>query len=163
MGTTTPLCRRCLADAPQDARAAVASVEDIQITSNPGTDGAYEGGDTIQVYVQFTEPAFRDLTKPMPQIKVKTGTRTRVAYYNSGSSTTQWYFSFTVGSGSASNDMDGIEVVQNTLAPASAIRDTHSFGFKAASLGHGTYSFPNHKVDTLDPTVSSISITSSAG
>ena len=147
---------------PQDARA-VASVENITITSDPGTDGAYEGGDTIEVYVQFTAAAFRDATKPMPYIKVKTGTRTRTAYYDRGSSRTQWYFNFTVGSGSASNDMDGIEVIQNTLAPASAIRDTHSFGFKAASLGHDTYTFPNHKVDTLDPTLNSIAITSSAG
>ena len=147
---------------PQDGLA-VAYVQNITITSNPGTDGYYEPGDRIEVYVQFSSAVFRDTTHADPEIKVTTGTRERTAYYDRGSSTTQWYFDFTVGSGSASDDQDGIAIVANSLAHANSIRDSKWLGTKAANLGHDAYSFPNHKVDTLTPTLSSVAITSSAG
>ena len=147
---------------PEDARA-VAYVQNITITSNPGTDGYYEAGDRIEVYVQFSSAVFRDTTHATPEIKVTTGTRERTAYYDRGVARHNGILiSLSVPEVLQTIRM-GLRLSQ-TPSPLRVRSGTVSgLEQKQQTWGHSAYSFPNHKVDTLTPTLSSVAVTSSAG
>ena len=86
-----------------------ASIDMVEITSDPGIDSNYATGDDIEVTATF-DLAVAVTGKPRIEVRLGTGSPTgRWAEYASGSATTALVFSYTVLATDES-DTDGIEV-----------------------------------------------------
>ena len=72
------------------------TVESLAITSNPGSDQTYAAADEIEVTVTFSETVEVEGT---PQLRLKVGTRTRTAGYDSGTGTAALVFAYEVADG----------------------------------------------------------------
>ena len=128
------------------AQTTAPTVSTVAVTSNPGTDGGYAAGDTIEVGLTFDQGV--DVTgKPLVTLNI--GGQVKSAYYKSTSGT-QLLFSYTVVEGD--NDSDGIEVVANSLSLYGGTI-TSSGDSSDAALGHPTHHAPAHLVDGTYPEV----------
>ena len=128
------------------AQSAAPTVSAVVVTSNPGDDGGYAIGETIEVTLTFSEAV---TVVGTPRITLDIGGAYGAAEY-SGAGTTpgQLRFSYTVAAGD--EDRDGIAVVANSLAlNGGAIRA----GATSASLTHAALQANDHKVDGIAPTV----------
>ncbi len=125
------------------------AVSGVAITSNPGADGAYTAGDTIQVGLTF-DRAVNVTGTPRLQIKMDPGFGEKWANYASGDGTANLTFSYTVVSGN--NSPRGIAVLQDTLElNGGTIKSTLSSA-EDANLAHtGLAHDANHLVDTSEP------------
>ena len=139
----------------------LAGVEKISITSDPGDDETYKIGEEIQVTVKFSG-SVKVQVGTNAGLQVKIGSRVYSAFYRSGSGSTKLVFPVTpILAGSDSNDTDGIEIVANSLN--GNIKGGVLF-LNDENLTHSAYGpFSGHKVDSVKPTVSGVSISSSAG
>ena len=128
------------------AQSAAPTVSAVVVTSNPGDDGGYAIGETIEVTLTFSEAV---TVVGTPRITLDIGGAFGAAEY-SGAGTTpgQLRFSYTVAAGD--EDRDGIAVVANSLAlNGGAIRA----GATSATLTHAALQANDHKVDGIAPTV----------
>ena len=128
------------------AQSAAPTVSALVVTSNPGDDGGYAIGETIEVTLTFSEAV---TVVGTPRITLDIGGAYGAAEY-SGAGTTpeQLRFSYTVAAGD--EDRDGIAVVANSLARnGGSIRA----GATNASPTHAALQANDHKVDGIAPTV----------
>ena len=123
------------------------------------TNNYYVENDIIEVTATFSENVTVNTTGGTPQLTLKVGTADETANYASGTGTKKLVFQYTVVSGDA--DADGIEIEADKLSRnGGTIKDA---GGNAATLTHTALAEQeSHKVDTTAPTVSSLSITSTA-
>ena len=128
------------------------TVSGVSITS-AAVNGVYKVGETIQATVSFSEVVS---VLDVPQLTLSIGGVDKSAVYISGSGTMQLIFGYTVVSGD--EDVDGIEIGADQLF--GTITDATG---NAAILTHAALGVqPLHRVDTMAPTVSGVSITSAA-
>ena len=137
-----------------------ASIDDIAITSDPGSDAIYGTGDTIEATVTFdgvvhvTDEPRLTLTVGTP-IGVLLGIAARDAVYTRGSGSKTLVFAYTVAAGD--NDPDGVSIAADSLVlDGGAIDDGDD---KAALLSHDEVGAQSgHRVDTVAPALSDISV-----
>ena len=138
--------------------AAPPTVSSVKLTSTAGNhNNTYKKDDTIQATVTFSKNVNVTGT---PQLTLKVGTANKTANYASGSGTRKLVFAYTVASGDT--DTDGIEIAANQLSLNSGtIKDGNG---NPATLTHAAVAANYyHKVDGVVPTISSVSVTSTAG
>ena len=121
----------------------------IELTSDPGGDGTYAIGDTIEVKVTFSEAVTVDTTSGTPNFALKVGNQTRKADVDSGSGTTGLVFKYTVVEGD--EDTDGIEIEAGAIELNGG---TIKVGTTDAMLSYVAVAADSeHKVDGVRPTV----------
>ena len=127
------------------AQIAGPTVTMVAVASDPGSDGGYAIGDTIDVALTFSQAV---TVTGAPQLTLDVGGQQRQALYSEGSSTTRLVFSYTVASGD--EDTNGFAVVANSLAlNGGTIRADNV----DATLTHAALQAGGHKVDGIAPTV----------
>ena len=125
------------------AQTTAPTVSTVAVTSNPGTDGTYALGDTIEVGLTFSEAV---TVTGAPYLLIDVGGTNRRADYNSGTGATQLKFQYTVLAGD--DDDDGIAVVENSLTlNGGTIVATDDA--TAATLDHAALTTTAHKVDIV--------------
>ncbi len=128
------------------------SLQNIAITSNAGDDNIYTIGDTIILETTFNE----NVTSADAKIKINIGGEIKELDINSSNSN-KLIFNYIVQNGD--NDTNGISVVANSLS--GDIKDTFNNSASALDLAFVIlYDNINHKVDTTQPKITSISFTS---
>ena len=123
------------------AQSAAPTVSAVVVTSNPGDDGGYAIGETIEVTLTFSEAV---TVVGTPRITLDIGGAHGAAEY-SGAGTTpgQLRFSYTVAAGD--EDRDGIAVVANSLALNGGSHPRRRR--PDATLTHAALQANDHKVD----------------
>ena len=130
------------------AQATTPAVSTVAITSDPGTDDTYALGDTIEVGLTFDEAV---TVTGAPYLLIDVGGTNQRASYQSGSTTAQLLFRYTVLAGD--DDDDGIGVVTNSLTlNGGTIVATDDA--TAAILDHAALTTTDHKVDIISELVS---------
>ena len=131
------------------------TISSIDITSDPGDDGAYGIGDSIVVEVTFSKGVIITGT---PQLFLGIGDKSQVADY-SAVSTDSLLVSFLAQVLEGHNDSNGISIDANKLTlNDGTIKDQYD---NNADLTHDAVaSDSEHKVDGVSPTISSIEFTS---
>ena len=129
------------------------TVSSVAITST-ATNNYYKQNDIIEVTVTFSENV---TVTDTPQLTLTVGSSDKTLAYERGSGTTKLLFDYAVAS--ADEDTDGISVKADSLKLNSGtIKDAAN---NDATLTHTALTDQaSHKVDTTQPTVSSLSITS---
>ena len=126
----------------------------IAITS---TTAPYMEGEVVQATVTFTENV---IVTGAPQLAIQIGSATKKADYTSGTGTPALVFEYTVVTGDT--DADGFSIAANALTLNSGtIKD--AAGNNAGLTHTGVPASASYKVDAVQPALSSIQITSSAG
>ena len=130
---------------------APASIAQITITSDAGSDDTYKAGDTIQATVKFNGGVNINTKNGTPYLTLKIGTAGKNAAYTSGTGTTALVFAYTVAAGDT--DTDGIEIEANKLSLNSGTITDVDTG-KATDLKHAALNAQaSHKVDTIVPKI----------
>ena len=125
------------------AQTTTPAVSTVAVTSDPGTDDTYALGDAIEVGLTFDEAV---TVTGDPYLLIDVGGTNRRASYQSGSTTTQLLFQYTVLAGD--DDADGIAVVANSLTlNGGSIGATDDA--TAAALAHAALATTVHKVDIV--------------
>ena len=132
------------------------TVESLGITSNPGSDQTYAAADEIEVTVTFNETVEVEGT---PQLRLKVGTRTRTAGYDSGTGTAALVFSYEVADGD--EDTVGVSIEAGRIAlNGGTIEDEAE---NAAVLDHRVVTpQADHKVDGVRPSFQSAAVDGSS-
>ena len=117
----------------------------LAISSNPGSDQTYAAGDEIEVTVTFSEPVDVEGT---PQLRLRVGTRTRTAGYETGTGTASLVFGYEVADGD--EDTGGVSIEAGRIAlNGGTIEDE---GDNPADLDHEAVApQAGHKVDGVRP------------
>ena len=144
-----------------------ASIDMVEITSDPGMDSNYATGDDIEVTATFDQ-AVAVTGKPRIEVLLGTGSPTgRWAEYASGSATTALVFSYTVLVTDES-DTDGIEVGDTATFSADNV-DLNGGTIKVAATGEDASlsyaplsSDSGHRVNWARPTLTG-AVTSTDG
>ena len=120
-------------------------VESLGITSNPGSDQTYAAEDEIEVRVTFSETVEVEGT---PQLRLRVGSRTRTAGYESGTGTAVLVFGYEVAEGD--EDTDGVSIEAGRIAlNGGTIEDEAD---NPAELAHGAVApQAGHQVDGVRP------------
>ena len=121
------------------------TVRSLAITSNPGSDQTYAEGDEIEVTVRFSETV---VVTGTPQMRLRVGSRTRTASYDSGTGTAALVFAYEVADGD--EDTDGVSIEANRLSlNGGTIEDAAD---NPADLAHEAVAAQaGHKVDGVRP------------
>ena len=129
-------------DTPDTTPPAVSS---LAITSNPGADQTYAAEDIIEVTMTFEETVEVEGT---PQLRLRVGTRTRTAGYDSGTGTAALVFGYEVADGD--EDTGGVSIEAGRIAlNGGTIKDEAE---NAADLDHEAVAAQSgHKVDGVRP------------
>ncbi len=127
------------------AQSEAPTVTAVAIASDPGTDGGYAIGDSIEVALTFSQAVTVTGT---PRVTLDVGNQDRPASYSEGSSSARLVFSYTVAAGD--EDTDGIAVKANSLALNGG---TIRAGATDAALPHAALQANDQKVDGIAPTV----------
>lgn len=135
----------------------------VSSVSSSSSDGTYKAGDSVAVTVTFNEAV---TVTGAPQLTLETGTTDRNASYSSGTGTTTLTFNYTVVAGDSSADLDYVTTSSLTLN-GGTIQDSaeNNATLTLASPGSAN-SLGNAKaiiIDTIAPTVSSVSSSTSDG
>ena len=131
------------------------TISSIDITSDPGDDGAYGIGDSIVVEVTFSKGVIITGT---PLLSLDIGEKSQQADY-SAVSTDSLLVSFLIRVVEDNNDSNGISIGANKLTlNGGSIKD--QYGNDADLTHDAVASDSEHKVDGVRPTVSSIEFTS---
>ena len=134
--------------ADDDTKAGAPAVTAVEITSDPGRDGAYAQGDEIEVTVRFDKHV---IVTGAPQLLLTVGTATRQAVYRPERSGGEvLVFTYTVAGGDA--DADGLRIDANGLRlGGGAVRDRAG---QDAVLGHAAVEdAAERRVDGVAPAV----------
>ena len=86
-------------------------VSSLAITSNPGSGQIYAAGDEIEVTASFSETVEVEGT---PQLRLRVGSRTRTADYDSGTGTAALVFGYEVADGD--EDTSGVSIEAGRIA-----------------------------------------------
>ena len=131
-------------------------VESLAIGSNPGSDRTYAAGDEIEVTVTFSETV--EVTGT-PQLRLRVGSRTRTAGYESGTGTAALVFGYEVDEGD--EDSDGVSIEANRLTlNGGTIKDE---GDNPAELAHEAVAAQaGHQVDGVRPAFVSAAVDGSS-
>jgi hypothetical protein len=135
----------------------------VSSVSSSTPNAAYKAGASIGITVNFSEPVYVTGT---PQITVETGPVDAVASYVSGSGTSALVFSYSVGSGENSLDLDYVSTSALSVNDGS-IKDlagndatlTLAAPGAANSLGNAKSII----IDTIAPTVSAVTASNANG
>ena len=145
-----------------------ASVNGIEISSVPGSDGYYARVDVIEVAVTFDETVTVNVDDGTPSIALTVGDETRLATYDRGSGTAKLVFEYRLGSNShppdavnvliglggtvvaGEEDEDGVSVESGAIElNGGTIKNSVN---DEADLAHsGLTAQSDHKVDTVGP------------
>ena len=139
----------------------VPTIEGMEIVSDPGTDGYYIKDDHIEVKVSFSENVSVDPTTTLALEIGSTIRDMRPQGAPDNSSTTPFQiFRYTVGAGEM--DSDGISIPQyrSGTTPALSTGITDIGGNPLTRTHSGISDASSHKVDSIIPTVSSVTIVS---
>ena len=120
-------------------------VSSLAISSNPGFDQTYAAEDVVEVTVTFNETVKVTGT---PRLRLRVGTRNRLAGYLRGTDTAELVFGYEVADGD--EDTDGVSVEANRLTlSGGTIKDEAD---NAAELAHEAVPAESgHKVDGVRP------------
>ena len=131
-------------------------VESLAIGSNPGSDRTYAAGDEIEVRVQFSETVE---VEGRPQLRLRVGSRTRTAGYESGTGTAVLVFGYEVAEGD--EDTDGVSIEAGRIAlNGGTIKDEAE---NPAALAHGAVApQAGHQVDGVRPAFVSAAVDGSS-
>ena len=129
------------------------NIVSVSVTSNPGVDGVYSGGDTIEVTVEYDEPVF---VEAQPTLALQVGSESREAPYRGGSGSNRLAFTSRVWDGDLADD--GIVLPENGLAGGAGITDVD--GNIAQSNYEAPGRQPLHRVDGVGPQVVGVGIVS---
>ena len=131
-------------------------VESLGITSNPGSDQTYAAEDEIEVRVTFSETVEVEGT---PQLRLRVGSRTRPAGYESGTGTAVLVFGYEVADGD--EDTDGVSIEANRLTlNGGTIKDEAD---NPAELAHEAVAAQaGHQVDGVRPAFVSAAVDGSS-
>ncbi len=130
-----------------------AVIERVPAISNPGRDGAFSPGETVEISFVFSKPVEVDETGGTPSVQFLLGDALREAQFDRGSGTLQLVFSYTLADGDGSHS--SILLSPNALAlNGGAIRDTDN-GLDAAIAHEGTGIF---FLDREAPTLQSAAV-----
>ena len=131
-------------------------VESLGITSNPGSDQTYAAEDEIEVRVTFSETVEVEGT---PQLRLRVGSRTRTAGYESGTGTAVLVFGYEVADGD--EDSDGVSIEANRLTlNGGTIKDEAD---NPAELAHEAVAAQaGHQVDGVRPAFVSAAVDGSS-
>ena len=140
-------------------------VTGVEITSDPGSDGAYANGDTVQVTATFSEAVNVVTTGGTPRLKIKLAPgiyrsaddEERWAAYASGSGTAELTFDYTVAA--ADRSTWGVAVVRNTLElNGGTVRSTTATPVNAHLRNERLDHDPNHRVNGTTLTLQSATL-----
>ena len=131
-------------------------VSSLAISSNPGSDQTYAAEDEIEVTVTFSETVKVEGT---PQLRLRVGTRTRTAGYESGADTAELVFGYEVVEGD--EDSDGVSIEANRLTlNGGTIKDEAD---NPAELAHEALALQaGHQVDGVRPAFVSAAVDGSS-
>ena len=129
------------------------SIVSVSVTSNPGVDGVYSGGDTIEITVEFDEQVF---VEGLPTIRVDVGSDSREAPYRGGSGSERLTFTSRVWDGNLA--AGGIVLPGSGLAGGAGITDAD--GNIAQTDYEAPGRQPRHRVDGVGPQVVGLSLVS---
>ena len=131
-------------------------VESLGITSNPGADQTYAAEDEIEVRVTFSETVE---VEGRPQLRLRVGSRTRTAGYESGTGTAVLVFGYEVAEGD--EDTDGVSIEAARIAlNGGTIKDEAD---NPAALAHGAVApQAGHQVDGVRPAFVSAAVDGSS-
>ena len=120
-------------------------VSRLDITSNPGSDDTYAIGDEIEATVTFSEAVKVTGT---PQLRLRVGTGTRTAAYESGTDTAALVFAYEVAD--RDEDTDGVSINAGRVSlNGGKIEDEAE---NAAALAHAAVANQaDHQVDGVRP------------
>ena len=131
-------------------------VSSLAITSNPGSDQTYAAEDEIEVTVTFSEMVEIEGT---PQLRLRVGSRTRTAGYDSGTGTAALVFGYEVAEGD--EDTDGVSIEAGRI-----VRNGGTIEDEAdndAELDHEAVApQARHKVDGVRPSFQSAAVDGSS-
>ena len=120
-------------------------VESLAVSSNPGADQTYAAGDEIEVTVTFNETVE---VEGAPQLRLRVGSRTRMAGYLSGTGTAALVFGYEVADGD--EDTDGVSIEAGRIALNRGMIEDEAEN--AAELDHEALATQaGHKVDGVRP------------
>ena len=131
-------------------------VESLAVSSNPGSDQTYAAGDEIEVTVTFSETVEVEGT---PQLRLRVGSRTRMAGYLSGTGTAALVFGYEVADGD--EDTGGVSIEAGRIAlNRGTIEDEAE---NAAELDHEALATQaGHQVDGVRPSFLSAAVDGSS-
>ena len=120
-------------------------VSSLAISSNPGSDQTYAAGDEIEVTVTFSETVE---VEGAPQLRLRVGSRTRMAGYLRGMDTAALVFGYEVADGD--EDTGGVSIEAGRIAlNRGTIEDEAE---NAAELAHEALAAQaGHQVDGVRP------------
>ena len=148
------LSRRSVTNETPDTTAPL--VSSLAIGSNPGSDQTYAAEDEIEVRVTFNETVEVEGT---PQLRLRVGSRTRTAGYESGTGTAALVFAYEVADGD--EDTDGVSVNAGRISlNGGTIKDE---GDNPAELAHEAVAAQaGHQVDGVRPSFLSAAVDGSS-
>ena len=123
------------------------TISSLSFTSDPGSDGTYGTGDTVQVTVTFSENVTVTVTgTPQMELSMSNSSNRQASYSSSNSSGADVVFEYTVVVGDRASD--GLEIRANKLTlNDGTIRDASG---NDATLTHSNYFVPsNHFVNGI--------------
>ena len=122
-------------------------VESLAVSSNPGSDQTYAAGDEIEVTVTFSETVE---VEGAPQLRLRVGSRTRMAGYLRGMDTAALVFGYEVADGD--EDTGGVSIEAGRIAlNRGTIEDEAE---NAAELDHEALATQaGHQVDGVRPSL----------
>ena len=122
------------------------SIVSVSVTSNPGVDGIYSGGDVIEITAEFDEQVF---VEGLPTLRVDVGSDSREAPYRGGSGSHRLTFTSRVWDGNLA--AGGIVLPESGLAGGAGITDAD--GNIAQTDYEAPGRQPRHRVDGVGPQV----------
>ena len=131
-------------------------VESLAVSSNPGSDQTYAAGDEIEVTVTFSETVE---VEGAPQLRLRVGSRTRMAGYLRGMDTAALVFGYEVADGD--EDTGGVSIEAGRIAlNRGTIEDEAE---NAAELDHEALATQaGHQVDGVRPAFVSAAVEGSS-
>ena len=138
-------------------------ITSVEITSDPGADGFYVAGDTIEVVVTFSEEYTVSVSpgaEGLPELELDLGGEPRTAELSRGSGA-RMVFAYVVQEGDEAPN--GVALGANKLRAGDGTSIQGADG-RDADLSHDAVpANAGHKVDTQAPTIVSVAITSDPG
>ena len=129
------------------------NIVSVSVTSNPGVDATYSGGDQIEMTVEYDEQVF---VEGLPTLRVDVGNESREAPYRRGSGSNQLTFTSRVWDGDLA--AGGIVLPENGLAGGAGITDADG------NIAQSSYPAPGrqtrHRVDGVGPQVVGLALVS---
>ena len=135
----------------------------VSSVSSSTADGSYNAGEVIPITITFSEAATVTGT---PQLTLETGTTDAVVDYSSGTGTAILTFNYTVAAGENSADLDYVNTAALALNSGTITDAAGNNADRTLPTPGAANSLGANKaliIDTVVPTVSSVSSTNADG